>query len=138
VTLTITGGAPVVTAYITTTVAATFYVDNAMAAVSATVVPFAPLHPADEMERCRRYYQIVKASVRGPTTAAGQLLSNHVNYPTRMATTPTVTQSGGTSGVVSAMNTFGVTDDGLRFEVTSSGAGDCNVSSRVLTLEANP
>ena len=63
--------------------AGTYYVDNAMLVVGSQPADYAPLHPADDLARCLRYYEIIgdKRPVR-PISAGyydGSRTSLHVH-----------------------------------------------------------
>jgi len=77
---------------------ATAYVDNAVLALGAAAVPYAPLHPAEDLARCLRYYQemggldpseyILSLQCYSTTQANGPL-----RYVVEMAIAPTITVS---------------------------------------------
>jgi len=43
-------------------VSGTYYIDNAMLVVGSVPADYAPLHPADDLARCLRYYETISAS----------------------------------------------------------------------------
>jgi hypothetical protein len=76
--------------------AATFYVDNAMLVVGSVAADYAPLHPADDLARCLRYFQYIGASgagdiiVSGIASAGGQTIYTTLVCAEK-AVSPTVT-----------------------------------------------
>ena|SRR5215831_11363819 len=76
----------------------TAYIDNAMLVVGSQAANYVPLHPADDLARCLRYYELL-----GETTgiaygcylaAAGFNVDTTVTFKARKAVTPTVTKLG--------------------------------------------
>lgn len=57
VTWTVAAGSNGVTVWILGSVAGTFYVDSAMLVVGAQAADYVPLHPADDLARCMRYFE---------------------------------------------------------------------------------
>lgn len=141
---------------------ATVYVDNAMLVLGSVAADYAPLHPAEEMERCQRYYQVI-----GGTTAYEQAGSGYVYSTTnsviflpflvQMAIAPTVTKSaagdwcvnaaGGAATALSAMAFDQITVRGCRVLADvaaglTAGQGvnlfANNTTNARIFLEANP
>src|SRR5499427_6370119 len=48
-----------------------FYLDNAMLVVGSTPADYQPLHPADDLARCLRYYEVAYGEIQGYAGAAG-------------------------------------------------------------------
>jgi len=48
-----------------------FYVDNAMMVVGSQAADYAPLHPADDLARCMRYYEVLVEGNNGAFTFTG-------------------------------------------------------------------
>src|SRR5215467_12547018 len=76
----------------------TFYLDNAMLVVGSVPADYAPLHPADDLARCLRYYQRWTASIVNSLIASGQCFSTtqaNVTLPllAAMGGTPSLTNS---------------------------------------------
>ena len=61
--------------------AGTFYFDNAMLVVGSVAADYAPLHPADDLARCKRYYEVILQT-------AGELGGMGLAYSTTNATIP--------------------------------------------------
>jgi hypothetical protein len=76
----------------------TAYVDSTVLVVGTSAPPYAPLHPADEMSRCQRYYEVhggVVNSVDWNLYSTGAGVTSNVTMPiARKAVTPTVTRNG--------------------------------------------
>ena len=77
----------------------TLYVDNATLVVGSAALAYAPLHPADELSRCLRYYEVHGGGLAmGPIIqgygAAGASAGYGVVFATRKAITPTMTKNG--------------------------------------------
>jgi hypothetical protein len=106
---------------------ATVYVDNAMLVVGSVAADYAPLHPADDLARCLRYYEVFNAgSTQGicvgqayTTTAAQWMLPLKASK----AVVPTTT--------FSAPGTFGVTNVGGGVVVATSIAAFNSFIDRV-------
>jgi hypothetical protein len=76
----------------------TYYVDAAMLVIGSTVVPYAPLHPADDVARCQRYYAEIGGLATNEQVASGMCASTTtadvpIRFPVEMAIAPTVTIS---------------------------------------------
>lgn len=78
----------------------TVYLDNATLVLGPNgtlPIAFAPVHPADDLERCQRYYQEIGGlAVDGEFVASGYVVSTIncqviVRYVVEMATTPAIT-----------------------------------------------
>lgn len=67
------GGTPIVVGVLFGA-AGTFYIDNAMLVVGSQPSDYAPLHPADDLARCLRYYEV--------TSGAGNYFANMLMYTT--------------------------------------------------------
>ena len=137
----------------------TAYLDNAMLVVGSVPADYAPLHPADDLARCYRYYQILAfvssqyASMGfsySTTNGVGPLL-----WGVLKAVVPTVTAStgwstGGPTGSPIAVTTIspgqiGQNGCNLAWNVASglSGNGTTtplygNGTTPFITVEANP
>jgi hypothetical protein len=95
-TYTISASATTVVVQISNLVAATVYVDNACLVVGSQPADYVPLHPADDLARCLRYYQrwgvmnqIVGIGSSGSTTQHNVL----VNAQAPLGLTPSSTSS---------------------------------------------
>lgn len=100
--------------------------------------PFSPRHIQQELALCQRYYQRVNASGRFPSTGSNQYLDTSVNW-SRMRTIPSVIyiSSDGSNIVTEASTTLkSITATGARFEMVSTGAGDCYALNYIYDLDA--
>src|SRR5215831_5533785 len=77
-----------------------FYVDNAMLVVGSVPADYAPLHPADDLARCNRYYELLGNSGDGSILwaawagAASEAIGGFIRCQVPKAVTPTVTKVG--------------------------------------------
>lgn len=126
----------------------TAYIDNAMLVVGDTPAPYAPLHPAEEWQRCQRYYEVHGGVADGFPRFGGYeaaAITNYqsVGFSTRKAVVPTVSKRG--TWVTTNCGQPGVAAPGLmgyaiytsvigagRFAATPDSADD------VIVAEANP
>jgi hypothetical protein len=79
--------------------AGTWYLDNAMLVVGSQPADYAPLHPADDLARCQRYYEMLgdsgnAALSMGGYQAAGNSIYMPLVYKAKKAVTPTATKTG--------------------------------------------
>jgi hypothetical protein len=109
----------------------TAYIDNAMLVVGSQAADYAPLHPADDLARCLRYYEafaaastqyICMAFCYGATNAMGALPSLLPK-----AVTPTLT--------ISAPNTWGITNSGFGV-IAATSIGATVQANRLVSLAA--
>jgi hypothetical protein len=125
------------------------YIDSAMLVVGSQAANYVPLHPADDLARCLRYYEILgpggasTLNAGGIATGAGQTFRQTLTY-LRKAVTPTVTKSGtwalgNASGQPTVVNVDG---QGFLLAVSSAAAGDVwaqnSGAGACITAEANP
>jgi hypothetical protein len=126
----------------------TAYIDSAMLVVGSQPADYAPLHPADDLARCLRYYEIWGTGgdsslvVMGIATAGGQFAQNTFPFKASKPVAPTVTIVG--TWTVTNAPSIGVANTGLaavRLSTNSSAAGQFFVhnatAGNVLTIEAN-
>jgi hypothetical protein len=75
----------------------TAYLDNAMLVVGSQAADYAPLHPADDLARCLRYYELLSSSVGDFSIsgygAAGAVCATALAYKARKAVNPTITKN---------------------------------------------
>ena len=76
----------------------TFYVDNAMLVVGSVPADYMPLHPADDLARCLRYYQRWQPASGAYYVAQGSAQTTTAHYflmavKAALAATPTLTVS---------------------------------------------
>src|SRR5262245_11648421 len=140
----------------------TAYLDSAVLTMGQWAPPFHPLHPADDLARCKRYYQevgglaaaeyVALLQVADPTVAFGPFV-----YPVEMAVAPTITVSApgdwaltaaaGAFTPLTAFTTATVTRRSCRFSCTvASGLVAANATMLIanntlaarIRFEANP
>ena len=129
---------------------ATFYADNAMLVVGTQTADYAPLHPADDLARCLRYYESIGPSpangnvpqIKGYAGAAGVTAGTTFMFAAKKAVVPTIT-IGGTFTYVNAsgISSYGPSVGGCYIQITASGAGEFTAysfGSGYVTAEANP
>jgi hypothetical protein len=127
----------------------TAYIDNAMLVVGSQPANYAPLHPADDLARCLRYYETIGTQnnypqVSGIATAASQTAYGNVGYKASKPVTPTVTKIGTWTVSNCTQPTVGGNSglDGCIIQTSSSAAGGFValpvVGTAYLTVEANP
>jgi hypothetical protein len=129
--------------------AGTFYIDNACLVVGSQPANYVPLHPADDLARCLRYYEIIgetAGSIQSTlyASAASQSPITFIPYKARKAVVPTVTKVG--TWTVSNCGQPGIGAgpgiDGFSLYATSIAAGMVgfgnNSAGNFITAEANP
>ncbi|MDE2096683.1 MAG: hypothetical protein KGL39_05495 [Patescibacteria group bacterium] len=133
-------------------VSCTAYVDNAMLTIGSTASAYFPLMPADEWERCQRYYELIGAANDGTVMFGGYCLGSGsaewpVPFRTQKATAPTVTINGtwtltGTTSQPTLPVGSSIYGTTVRVPNSSASAQYCaarNVGSGAnITAEANP
>jgi hypothetical protein len=149
------------TIWITGVVAGTFYVDNAMLVVGSVPADYAPLHPADDLARCLRYYELVGPANSGSLgVGSGLCVStsaswHSLRFSARKPVVPTVTftgsqliqYGGGGTAAIATPSASGVSMDGC-FLVSAGVSGSplavgqtvnwiCNVAVSI-NIESNP
>jgi len=80
----------------------TAYIDNAMLVVGSQPANYVPLHPADDLARCLRYYELLNPGAEGPYLFLGQAAGTAavyapVLYRVQKPVTPSVTMSAASS-----------------------------------------
>ena len=127
--------------------AGTFYLDNVMLVIGPAPAPYMPLHPAEEMERCQRYYElhggVNNAMGLNAYAAAGANYSAIIQFATAKYGVPTMTKNG-TWGVVNSGQpaTNAPTKDGYTLFATATALGTCsfgnNSTDDTIVAEVNP
>jgi hypothetical protein len=129
--------------------AATTYVDNAMLVVGSVPADYAPLHPADDLARCMRYYETSGEGgsdfmVCGTAHTAGLAMYMTFQYRAPKPVTPTMTVAG-TWVYANVSGTIGVNSGGknsVRLGCSSAAAGTFYAATPVtpngIIIEANP
>jgi len=149
--LSVTGLVPndatTVTVGISLMASATFYLNDAMLVVGSQAANYVPLHPADDLARCLRYYEILGETpneflVVG-YTGAGMNDCRVYGYKARKAVAPTATKNGTwniTNCGQPTVQTAGVSSVAVQTNVTALGAWNYNNNAvgANITLEANP
>lgn len=125
----------------------TYYLDNAMLVIGPNAAPYEPLHPADDLLRCQRYYEFIGGAAqsvyfRGYHTA-GNPLGFTLFWKTTKGGTPTITKIGTwTVGNCAqpAVASPAVNSCQITSTVTASGDAYFTTSSATdgITVEWNP
>ncbi len=124
------------------------YIDNAMLVVGDSPAPYVPLHPAEEWERCQRYYEVhggayASLGIWGFRSEANSKWEVYQQFAVRKSVTPIVTKV----GTWEVYNAGQPTADrpsvsGYRLKILSLAAGvmfaHVNSPNDVVTAEANP
>jgi hypothetical protein len=125
----------------------TYYVDNAMLVVGAVPSDYVPLHPADDLARCLRYYERSFANdgaeIFTGTPGAGATYYNRIIYRAAKPVTPTATIGPTWSVLNSGQPTASsVSGSGIQLSATAIAAGYAwvmaNISTGYWIVEANP
>lgn len=127
----------------------TYYVDNAMLVIGEVPADYAPLHPADDLARCERYYEVLGPAssgtlmIRGWAGGPNQDINTSFRFRQTKAVSPTVTKV----GTWTTVNNNGViipsmSVDGMRMEIKALAVGDTfgynGGAGAAVTVEANP
>jgi hypothetical protein len=99
VTKTIASNATLLNCSIEFDASCTAYLDNAMLVVGSTAADYVPLHPADDLARCLRYYEVVGdissfPQAIGYAGAANNAIGTNVFWRAAKSVTPTLTKNG--------------------------------------------
>jgi hypothetical protein len=122
-----------------------YFIDNAMLVVGSVPADYAPLHPADELARCQRYYEVVGADFNVTAYGAASIACmTPIPYKVRKAVNPTVTKVGtwninNCSQPAPGAGSIDIVS--LAAIVTSTGTysfSNTSVPSAVISAEANP
>jgi len=129
----------------------TAYLDNAMLVVGSQPCDYVPLHPADDLARCQRYYELLadpasgalQVGASGTVSAGGVTARAWWAYKTRKAVNPTITiVPTWTTSNSSALSVGQQDSYGVRVFCTSVAAGDFYVfnsgAGATMSVEANP
>jgi hypothetical protein len=128
--------------------AGTFYVDNAMLVIGSVPADYAPLHPADDLARCLRYYEKFGGDTGNSMNVnmyhgAGQVLQMPLYYKAVKPVTPTITKVG--TWTVNNCSQPGTSAQGLyscmlytTVTVTGAFSFQNDVLGDYLTIESNP
>jgi hypothetical protein len=126
----------------------TAYLDNACLVVGSQPANYVPLHPADDLARCLRYYEPIGADQNGAftfsgiATAGSQTVYSPLTYRAFKAVTPTVTKTGTWTASNSGQPVFGApAKDACQVALSSLAAGvffSNNAAGCQVNIEANP
>jgi hypothetical protein len=130
------------------TVTCNTYIDNACLVVGSQAADYAPLHPADDLARCLRYYEVYGAMqneiyVTGYQSAGNLASGTPYGLKARKAVSPTVTKNGTwnlSNCAQPTVLTSAVDSVTISSSVTALGTFNFNnnaVGANV-TIEANP
>lgn len=152
-TLTVTRSVPVGAAYVLTLIyfaaSCTAYIDNAMLVIGNVAADYAPLHPADDLARCLRYYEVLggvsAALIRQWVAVAGAGADTvWTPFKVQKAVSPTVTKNGtwGVGNGASQPSTGGANPQGFYLTSGAAAAGNpyyqCADATTNVTAESNP
>jgi hypothetical protein len=124
----------------------TAYLDNAMLVIGSQAATYVAQHPADDLARCLRYYEVMGLGggfLAGAWAgAAGEAIASPIRWQVPKAVTPTVTKVGTWTVTNCAQPTLLTsTVDGSQFYAASTAIGHVQyvtTGSAYLTSESNP
>lgn len=129
----------------------TAYLDDAMLVVGTAPANYSPLHPADDLARCQRYYEVIGGVAAGYPSCYGNSMTNAagiygiyaLGWKVTKAVTPTLTKAGTWSVANCSQPSFDrATIHGCRMYASSLAAGSFETypadATCVLIAEANP
>ena len=126
----------------------TYYLDNAMLVVGSVAADYAPLHPADDLARCQRYYEVITGNfgfpmLTGTAAATSQGYGQSMGFKAAKPVSPTVTKIGTWTTVNAVQPTTPYTSGwGLYIQTVPPAAGyfQCYPpdTTAYVTVEANP
>jgi hypothetical protein len=117
----------------------TAYVDNAMLVVGSVAADYVPLHPADDLARCLRYYEVLDTGYRAWNSSAGSQLDAFPRNFMRKAVVPTITKGTWSISNLTGQPTISDTTATVcSINATSSAGGNTWYSAGTLAIEANP
>jgi hypothetical protein len=136
VSYTVPGDATNLQVAVTFQASCTAYLDNAMLVVGSQAANYVPMHPADDLARCLRYYEKIGGVVN-------QQFGQSVAFAGKKALTPTMTKAGTWSVLNFGQPTvFGQGIDGFNLNALSIAAGIGTVAETdatcFVTAESNP
>jgi hypothetical protein len=108
----------------------TAYLDNAMLVVGSQYADYAPMHPADELARCLRYYEVQLAGANAYIASGQSYQATGAVFPLpflRKAVQPTVTYTAATTfaatnGSFGVLVLTGIATNGITTTVLGIGA----------------
>ena len=119
--------------------AGTFQFWGVQLEVGAVATPLEKPDPQQDLAKCQRFYQVLKASARFAATASGQTVDNTVMFPPMRAAPTVIAGAGDANSNISSAVFFvlsGITNSG-RFEIVSNAAGDAYALGYVQSLSAD-
>jgi hypothetical protein len=129
----------------------TAYIDNACLVGGSQAANYVPLHPADDLARCLRYYEVIGGVASNYPNmfcwmnTNGALFAQNFGFKAIKAVTPTVTKNGTwTANSCTQPTLDSATTHGLRMVSSSTvaGAANCNTcpadATGTITIESNP
>jgi hypothetical protein len=124
------------------------YLDNANLVVGSQAANYVPLHPADDLARCLRYYERIGFAATstffaGWGGAVGMAFGQTMFFAAKKAVSPTLTKLGTwTAGNASQPNVDAADVGGFRIYATANGIAAVSIaatdSTCGITAEANP
>lgn len=144
----VAAGATLIDVRITLDVTATVYIDNAMLVVGPLAADYVPLHPADDLARCQRYYE-VHGGVANAAPVALQYSIGSDNFrisqdfAARKYSTPTLTKNGTWGLLNCSQPSVGFpAPHGYSMLANATASGLCSFSpdstDDTVTAESNP
>jgi hypothetical protein len=124
--------------------------NDAVCVFGSIPAPYVPRHPAEELARCQRYYEVFPGALGiAPRIRAyvlsGVAIYHSLFYSTRKPTTPTVTKNGTwvATGLTGQPTIHSPTVNGFNLTATKDGTSGMydiypNDASCTITVEANP
>lgn len=102
VTRAVAAGATSIQSSVSLEASCTAYLDNAMLVVGSQPADYAPLHPADDLARCLRYYETLGGNYAVGAMSSVTAGSFLIQYLAQKAVTPTITTTPASMQVQSA------------------------------------
>src|SRR5215471_2337362 len=127
--------------------AGTHYLDNAMLVVGSVPADYAPLHPADDLARCLRYYERQSPELTSVATGASQNLLVAQPFRVPKPVTPTLTVGGSWTATncsaTPSVGQRGGAADSFYYLVSSTASGPAGIypsgsPAGFISIEANP
>lgn len=125
------------------------YVDNAVLVIGPTVRSYKPLHPAEDLTRCQRYYEVHGGTTTFPApvgyaSGVGERWDFVIPFNTQKYASPSLTKNGTWDVTNVGQPTVDATGGkgGYRISISSNGAGliaaSPNGADDTITAETNP
>jgi len=107
--------------------------------IGSVATPLEKPDPQQDLAKCQRFYQTVKASARFVASGASVFLDNTVTFaPMRAEPTVTAGAADASANIASsALTTMTGMTNCARFEIVSTAVGDCFQFGRLFTLSAD-